>query len=64
MIKKIFWGKKTPRRFVFAIGLFTIGNGIYDVTKASVLHNVRDPLPIAQRYGHNTTAVVTGATSS
>ena len=64
MWKKIFWGKKTPRRFVYCVGLYTIGSSIYDVTKASFTQNAREPLPIGVRYGHNTAAVITGASSS
>ncbi len=68
MIKKtlgfLLWGKKTPRRFVFGVGLFTIGGGLYDWLKAPVLHNARPALSIKSRYGMENYAVVTGATSS
>jgi hypothetical protein len=64
MLRKLVWGKKTPRRFVFGVGLFTIGSGLYDFLRAPVMHNARPPLSIKGRYGAENYAVVTGATSS
>lgn len=64
MWKKLFWGKKLPRRTVFAVGLYTIGHGIYDLTNAAVRHNSMDELNHKQRYGDGTVAVITGAASS
>lgn len=68
MIKKslgwLFFGnKQTPRKFVFGVGLFTIGSSIYDVLKAPILHNARPALSLNQRYGEDNYAVVTGASS-
>ena len=62
MLRKIFWGKKTPRRFVFGLGLYTIGYNIYDVVDASVRHNMDDTNNMP-RYGRGTFAVVTGASN-
>ena len=61
MWKYLFWGKRTPRRFVFGVGLFTIGSSAYDLFKASILHNSRGPLSLESRYGSDNYAVVTGA---
>ena len=58
------WGKKTPRRFVFGVGAFSIGSFFFDWFKAPILHNVREPLPLRSRYGEGSYAVVAGATSS
>ena len=68
-LKFMVWGKRTPRRFIFGVGLFTIGSGLYDWLKAPILHNARPALSIKNRYGtygsdNNNYAVVTGATSS
>ena len=57
------WGKKTPRRFVFGVGLFTIGSFVFDQMKAPILHNQRSGLSLNQRYGEGNYAVVTGAAS-
>lgn len=57
------WGKKSPRRFVFGVGLFTIGSFTYDWLKAPVLHNAREALSFKARYGYDNYAVVTGAAS-
>lgn len=59
----MFWGKRTPRRFVFGVGVFTIGSAMYDWLKAPVLHNTREPLNLSARYGDGNFAVVTGAAS-
>ena len=57
----LFWGKKTPRKFVFTVGAFTVGTTLYDWLKAPIMHNSRPPLSLKQRYGEGTYAVVTGA---
>ena len=64
MWKYLFWGKRTPRRLVFGVGLFTIGSGFYDWLKAPIMHNVNGPQDASARYGKGSYAVVTGATSS
>ena len=63
-LRYLVWGKKTPRRFVFGVGLYTIFYPVYDMVKAPVLHNAREPLPLKSRYGLGNYAVVAGATSS
>ena len=64
-LRYMVWGKRTPRRFIFGVGLFTIGSGLYDWLKAPILHNARQPLSMKNRYGTaDNYAVVTGATSS
>ena len=62
MWRKIFWGKKLPRRFVFGVGLYTIGYNIYDVLDAPVRHNMEETNNM-KRYGQGTYAVVTGASN-
>ena len=65
MIKKIFWGKRTPRKLVFATGLYTLTNGLVDMMWAPITHNLleRRPANLQTTYGANSYAVVTGATS-
>lgn len=60
--KWMLWGKKTPRRFVFGVGAFTIGSYFFDMFKAPVMHNLREPLALQSRYGADNYAVVAGAT--
>ena len=62
-LRYLVWGKKSPRRFVFGVGLFTIGSFAVDWLKAPILHNQRGALPIKSRYGEGNYAVVTGAAS-
>ena len=62
-LKYLVWGKKSPRRFVFGVGLFTIGSFAYDWLKAPILHNQRGGLSLKARYGEGNYAVVTGAAS-
>ena len=58
---KIFtWGNKRPRRLCFAVGLYTIGYQIYDMTYASIMHNSRPPVNLQSRYGKGTWAVISG----
>ena len=58
---KIFtWGNKRPRRLCFAVGLYTIGYQIFDMTYASLMHNSRPPLNLTNRYGPGTWAVISG----
>ena len=63
-LRYLVWGKKSPRRFVFGVGLFTIGSSAFDWLKAPILHNVREELSVKRRYGEGSYAVVTGAASS
>lgn len=56
------WGNRRPRRLCFAVGLYTIGYEIYDMTWASIMHNTRDPVPFGKRYGQGTWVVVSGGT--
>ena len=63
VLGKIFkWGNKRPRRLVYAIGLYTIGYGIYDMSYASIMHNARDIVDHKKRYGSDTWVVISGAT--
>lgn len=36
------FGNKRPRRLCYAVGLFTIGNGLLDMSWASIMHNSRE----------------------
>lgn len=36
------WGNKRPRRLCYFVGLYTIGYGLYDISYASIMHNVRE----------------------
>lgn len=59
---KIFtWGNRRPRRLVYAVGLYTFFYPIYDMTYASVTHNMREPLNFKTRYGSGSWVVVSGA---
>lgn len=66
MLRKLFWGKRIPRKVLFVTGLYTIFYPIYDMSYASVTQNLiqREPVNLQSRYGANTVAVVAGATSS
>jgi len=64
MWKRVFWGKRLPRKFVFATGLYTVGHHISDKSYAAVTHNNRDEVDHSKRYESGSVAVVTGATSS
>ena len=55
------WGNKRPRRLAYAVGAYTIGYQIYDMTYASVVHNSRDPIDLRKRYGYGTWVVISGA---
>lgn len=63
VLRYLFWGKRTPRRFVFGVGLFTIGSTMYSWLKAPIMQNVREPLNLKVRYGADNYAVVAGAAS-
>ena len=59
--KKIFtFGNRRPRRLCYAVGLYTIGYGIYDMGYATVAHNSRDPVDLKKRYGNGSWVVLTG----
>ena len=58
------WGNRRPRRLAYAVGCYTIGYGIYDMTWASIQHRTREPHPTVKRYGANTWVVISGATDS
>ena len=65
ILGKIFsFGNKRPRRLAYAVGLYTIGYGFYDMTWATIRQNSRDPHNLTQRYGKNTWVVISGATDS
>lgn len=66
MLKKLFWGKRIPRKVVFVTGIYTILYPLYDQTYACVMQNIfqREPVNLLARYGVDTVAVVTGATST
>ena len=55
------FGNKRPRRLCYAVGLYTIGAGLYDMTYASIMHNSRDMLNLRKRYGNGTYVVISGA---
>jgi hypothetical protein len=55
------FGNKRPRRLCYAVGLYTIGAGIYDMTYSSVMHNARDEHNLKKRYGEGTWVVISGA---
>eukprot|EP00347_Sterkiella_histriomuscorum_P012784 403367235 len=57
------WGRKRPRRLIFAVGLYTVGAGLYDMLYPAVSQNVRDAHDLRQRYGANSWIVVSGATN-
>ena len=52
-----------PRKFVFGVGLYTIGYNLYDQFSAPIMHNTQDP-PNLSKYGKGSYAVVTGASNS
>jgi short-subunit dehydrogenase len=54
-------GNKRPRRLCYAVGLFTVGHNIYDMTYATVIHNRRAPINYADVYGKGTWVVISGA---
>ena len=60
MVKIFTWGNKRPRRLCFAVGLYTIGYNIYDMTYASVMHSQRPGVSLPSRYGAGTWAVISG----
>ena len=62
---KLFWGKKLPRRTLFAVGAYTITYNVYDWLYAPFTHKLMDrpALNAAERYGAGTFAVVAGASS-
>lgn len=43
-LRYLFWGKRTPRKFVFTVGLVTVGSFFYDWLKAPIMHNQRPAL--------------------
>ena len=57
---------KTPRAIVFTTGLFTIGSFFNDLSYSYLAHNHSDmkPVNLQARYGGETYAVVSGATSA
>lgn len=62
LFRKIFtWGNKRPRRLFYAVGLYTIGYGVYDMGYASVMHNTREKHNLQQRYGADSWVVISGA---
>jgi len=36
------WGRKRPRRLIYAVGLYTVGAALYDVLYPTVTQNTRD----------------------
>lgn len=55
------FGNKRPRRLCYAVGLYTIGYNIYDMSYATVVHNQRAPIDYADVYGKGTWVVISGA---
>lgn len=65
ILGKIFsFGNKRPRRLAYAVGLYTIGYQIYDMSWAFIQHSIRDAHPMTQRYGPKSYVVISGATDS
>ena len=65
ILGKIFsFGNKRPRRFCYAVGLYTIGYGIYDMTYYSIAHNAREMINHKSRYGEGSWVVISGATDA
>ena len=58
------FGNKRPRRLAYAVGCYTIGYGLYDMTWASIQHKTRDAHNYTQRYGAKTWVVISGATDT
>ena len=58
------WGRQRPRRFVFAVGLYTIGYALYDFIYPAIAQNIRDPHDLPKRYGKGSWVVVTGANNT
>jgi len=52
-----------PRKTFFVVGLYTLGYGIYDMGYFAVMHNIREPNNLRERYGKDTWVVVSGATN-
>ena len=57
------WGRKLPRKFFFAVGLYSIGYTITDLTWAAVMQNQRERMKFQERYGEGSWAVISGATN-
>ena len=57
------WGRQRPRRLVFAVGLYTVGAGVFDMLYPAVTQNFREKVDLKQRYGPGTWVVITGATN-
>jgi hypothetical protein len=55
------FGNRRPRRLCYAVGLYTIGAGLVDMSYASVMHNARDAHNLKKRYGQGTWVVISGA---
>ena len=55
------FGNKRPRRLAYLVGCYTIGYQVYDMTYASVMHNVREPVALRERYGNGSWVVISGA---
>lgn len=57
------WGRRLPRKFMFCVGLYTIGYGIYDQSWAAIMHNQRERVNFKERYGQDAWVVISGATN-
>ncbi|TNV76798.1 hypothetical protein FGO68_gene15608 [Halteria grandinella] len=57
------WGRQRPRRFVYAVGLYTLGYNLFDLLYPAVAQNLRDSYDLKQRYGEQSWVVVSGATN-
>lgn len=53
-----------PKTYFYGVGLYTIGNQLYDMSYFTVQHNQRPAHDLKQRYGQDSYAVVAGATSA
>ena len=57
------WGRQRPRRLVFAVGLYTVGYGLFDMFYPAFTQNIREKQNFSQRYGKGTWVVVSGSTN-
>ena len=57
------WGRQRPRRLVYAVGLYTVGYGLFDIVYPAVTQNMREKHNLSQRYGRGTWVVISGSTN-
>jgi hypothetical protein len=62
-LRWLLWGKRLPRKVVFAVGLYTMFYPLYDILDAPIRHQFQEPSDLASVYGKGSVAVITGATN-